>query len=328
MEHPTFPLFCVDSVEKRILAAGGGGEERYGIMNGLIVYDEALKPIIYHKTDDVVKKMCILKEGRFFYKILLVSMDKIYFLEMKEDKIVEIFSHSAKVDNVCLLDVFWVLIKGKVYYLKGEKEIKISDYVEESSEKENIMEPEKSKKEAKAKGPTKNKDVNNEHPDDIEINDKYHLVFCEVENVSNFFFVDKKMHTVKKINEISCFKIGKEYKVERLKKICYKDSLAYLSGGLESILFYKNTEYKKSKVTTFDSKRGLIYGTGDGYVSNMYTKTKVSVFPITGVCYYKGSIVYVTLDGMIGISKPRNYLGLLFLIIVLSIIIGIAYKYH
>lgn len=57
MHFPSFPIFTLEAVDSKIIAGGGGGDEKYGKENGVLVFDTKLLPIAYYKTVDVVRDL-------------------------------------------------------------------------------------------------------------------------------------------------------------------------------------------------------------------------------------------------------------------------------
>lgn len=57
MHFPSFPIFTLEAVDSKVIAGGGGGDEKYGKENGILVFDTKLLPIAYYKTVDVIRDL-------------------------------------------------------------------------------------------------------------------------------------------------------------------------------------------------------------------------------------------------------------------------------
>lgn len=55
MHFPSFPLFTLEAADLKVVAGGGGGDEKYGKENGILVFDYKLLPLAYYKTEDVIR---------------------------------------------------------------------------------------------------------------------------------------------------------------------------------------------------------------------------------------------------------------------------------
>lgn len=57
MHFPSFPIFALETINAKVVAGGGGGDEKYGKENGILVFDTNLLPIAYYKTADVIRSL-------------------------------------------------------------------------------------------------------------------------------------------------------------------------------------------------------------------------------------------------------------------------------
>lgn len=316
MSLPVFPIFALQVDSPYVIAAGGGGNIKYGKRNGIVVYDLTTNiGITFYETTDVVDFLVTWRRIGKEDEIVIVAccQDSMHILELKRQKIKLIYKFPYRCTFAYFNKVIYAICKENIvmgaykYFPKKLPELSKpfnEDYVYEVEHKGNNC------------GLAHAKNIPPSWHSLFFVNNKVHKVVISKGRYS-FVFNDKR------------YVFDEE--VSRITYIPQNETLVFFIRDESTIYTIHKLNVKKTfvhKLTCINIDHdGIVIGTGDGKIYLLDNRLKLLAkyrLPITAVSKKDKYVYFTSFDGCIDRRpiRDRRWIAVIIFILIILVICG------